>query len=532
MNDLNPLTGLPGNRSIEKVLREKVIGGGMSAAYVDIVNFKPFNDHYGFALGDAVIRRLAMVLSEALPGGFVGHIGGDDFICAGEGDFASTVLNARQRFRSLAGGFYTRRDREQGGIETFDRSGSFRFFPMLDLAVVFVKEDEACGSVEELAALAGKRKKLMKGETTAEPVHPVLEQLIDSDEWSTEDKKAVIEACGVLREETAVEVLSRILSGNYPWSLRKSAALALGYIGGPDCAAILRSSLADSNPHVRTRSVHGLVLAEGSAAGPVIEPMWRDRSTWVRRAVYRGLGQSGWPGGTEVLEKAAAAVAPGPRINTVEERRAALEGMALMGNPDLADFALSLLRTPGYAPLETAYECLCSLGTDTAAEEILRRKAGFPQVVNLYSVSSENLVALEVLAGRSLSAGGRNASAALRFFEGCGVLRSGETVSLLRKSLGDLEGDLFERLIRVLDTMGVQADGSCVARVARKVRSGGVLSEEGLCAFLGWISARGGIGPGSLLEDFIRSSSRAISASAAVAAGVLGAGDLTRKEKR
>ncbi len=85
MTDRNPLTGLPGNRTIRKVLAEKVLKGDHTAVYIDIISFKPFNDHYGFALGDSVIRRLALILTESLRGSFVGHIGGDDFICAGTG---------------------------------------------------------------------------------------------------------------------------------------------------------------------------------------------------------------------------------------------------------------------------------------------------------------------------------------------------------------------------------------------------------------------------------------------------------------
>jgi GGDEF domain-containing protein len=92
--EVSPLTGLPGNSSIQQYLEDEVIGKEMLAAWVDITDFKPFNDCYGFACGDAVIRRLAGCLGEYLPGCLVGHVGGDDFVCAGPGDILQGGLEA------------------------------------------------------------------------------------------------------------------------------------------------------------------------------------------------------------------------------------------------------------------------------------------------------------------------------------------------------------------------------------------------------------------------------------------------------
>ena len=79
----NPLTLLPGNVPIQQCLtrllqqkREALI------CYVDIDNFKPFNDLYGYAKGDEVLLCLAHCLNESVDPScdFVGHIGGDDFL--------------------------------------------------------------------------------------------------------------------------------------------------------------------------------------------------------------------------------------------------------------------------------------------------------------------------------------------------------------------------------------------------------------------------------------------------------------------
>jgi diguanylate cyclase (GGDEF)-like protein len=53
-----------------------------AAIYVDIDNFKAYNDVYGFLTGDLAIKMTADILCDAagnIPCTFIGHIGGDDF---------------------------------------------------------------------------------------------------------------------------------------------------------------------------------------------------------------------------------------------------------------------------------------------------------------------------------------------------------------------------------------------------------------------------------------------------------------------
>ncbi|HHW98990.1 MAG TPA: response regulator [Firmicutes bacterium] len=82
----NPLTGLPGNATIEDQLIEMVASGQPFAVlYIDLDNFKAYNDAYGFLQGDEMIRLLANVLQQILEqygnrGDLLGHIGGDDFV--------------------------------------------------------------------------------------------------------------------------------------------------------------------------------------------------------------------------------------------------------------------------------------------------------------------------------------------------------------------------------------------------------------------------------------------------------------------
>ena len=83
---VHPSTRLPGTDIIETcITRELARNEPFAVAYADLDHFKEFNDRYGYHEGDRVIRVLARILHDVVKGvcgegGFIGHIGGDDFI--------------------------------------------------------------------------------------------------------------------------------------------------------------------------------------------------------------------------------------------------------------------------------------------------------------------------------------------------------------------------------------------------------------------------------------------------------------------
>lgn len=80
---MNPLTQLPGNVPIYEAIEELMARDEeFLFAYFDLSHFKPFNDYYGYARGDEIIRWLAELAVQhcSLSQDFVGHIGGDDFV--------------------------------------------------------------------------------------------------------------------------------------------------------------------------------------------------------------------------------------------------------------------------------------------------------------------------------------------------------------------------------------------------------------------------------------------------------------------
>ena len=134
----NPLTGLPGNILINETLASYLAqGSGFAAGYVDLDNFKAFNDAYGYARGDHVIISLSRLLQAQVEsaGGFIGHIGGDDFMMLLPlGHWKNVCQQILHSFEVMAPGFYEEKDRQQGGISIESRQGGVTFFPPLSVS--------------------------------------------------------------------------------------------------------------------------------------------------------------------------------------------------------------------------------------------------------------------------------------------------------------------------------------------------------------------------------------------------------------
>lgn len=141
--DQNPLTGLPGNRAIDRELRRRLeIGEAFVVLYADLDAFKSFNDRYGFDRGDHVLRFTARVIQEAAqaaPGTFFGHVGGDDFVLAAPKHLAEGIAReAIRRFDAGIAEFYDPEDRERGYVVGHDRQGLETRIPITGLTIVGV----------------------------------------------------------------------------------------------------------------------------------------------------------------------------------------------------------------------------------------------------------------------------------------------------------------------------------------------------------------------------------------------------------
>jgi len=165
----NPLTGLPGNILINETLVAYLAAGqGFAAAYVDLDNFKAFNDAYGYARGDQVIISLSRLLQAQVEsaGGFIGHIGGDDFMMLlPHSHWESVCGQILRSFEVMAPGFYEEADRLKGGIQTENRQNSVTFFPFVSVSIAVkpVTDTATCRALDiaaELSELKHQAKKI------------------------------------------------------------------------------------------------------------------------------------------------------------------------------------------------------------------------------------------------------------------------------------------------------------------------------------------------------------------------------------
>lgn len=137
----NPLTGLPGNGLLQAELRHLLSQEqALFLLYVDLDNFKVFNDAYGFARGDRAIHMLAHTLTDIVPRGeFVGHIGGDDFAVIYTGsDVEALCQRIIAAFDARVPELYDVADRQRGYFEGIDRHGVARRFGLLSLSIAVV----------------------------------------------------------------------------------------------------------------------------------------------------------------------------------------------------------------------------------------------------------------------------------------------------------------------------------------------------------------------------------------------------------
>jgi len=141
MASLNPLTRLPGNQEIQRVIESKLATNRhLALMHFDIDNFKGFNDHYGLQRGDAAIRLLGDCLTVAVEtveeGAFVGHTGGDDMVAVVRPDAAEAIaIETIQRWERSVADLYDTDDLVRGFIEGIDRNGRRRRFPVMALSI-------------------------------------------------------------------------------------------------------------------------------------------------------------------------------------------------------------------------------------------------------------------------------------------------------------------------------------------------------------------------------------------------------------
>jgi len=159
---VHPSTRLPGAVEIEAEVQRRLGAGELFAmCYADLDHFKEFNDRYSYYDGDRVIRILAKILHDVVKGvcgeeGFVGHIGGDDFIyvipVSAVNDVCGEIVSV---FDLLIPFQYSEQDRRAGYFFGKDRRGQLHRVPLMTVSVGVVTNERRhfthAAQVSELA---------------------------------------------------------------------------------------------------------------------------------------------------------------------------------------------------------------------------------------------------------------------------------------------------------------------------------------------------------------------------------------------
>ena len=143
---VSPLTGLPGNVQIQAEMKKRLTRNkDFALLYLDLDNFKAYNDTYGFSNGDEIIKFTARTIMKNVMGeenedNFVGHIGGDDFVAITNVEDCEVICqNIIAEFDKQVTKYFDDSDIERGYIEVENRKGIMEQFPIVSISIGVVE---------------------------------------------------------------------------------------------------------------------------------------------------------------------------------------------------------------------------------------------------------------------------------------------------------------------------------------------------------------------------------------------------------
>ena len=145
---LQPVSGLPDNFFIQQEIERRLEEGEKIAViYADLENFRRFNQRYGYARGDKVLKFLALLLHDKLRDmgnvfDFAGHLGSDDFVLLTTPDKYKAICGDIIRsFDRLVLQHYDKDERDQGQIAMKSRKGDEQAFPIMTLTLSVITNE-------------------------------------------------------------------------------------------------------------------------------------------------------------------------------------------------------------------------------------------------------------------------------------------------------------------------------------------------------------------------------------------------------
>lgn len=167
---VSPLTGLPGNVQIQAEMKKRLLNKeDFAILYIDLDNFKAYNDVYGFLNGDEIIKFTARCMANHITDDqaestFIGHIGGDDFVAITSNiDCEAICQNIILEFDKGVLKYFNETDREKGYLEVPNRKCVLEQFPLTSISIGVVIVDKGrFHNVLEIGEVAAQVKHLAK----------------------------------------------------------------------------------------------------------------------------------------------------------------------------------------------------------------------------------------------------------------------------------------------------------------------------------------------------------------------------------
>lgn len=172
----NPLTQLPGNNALRDKVRELCnVNKEFYLCYIDIDNFKAFNDTYGFYAGDQMLKKVGVILSifesKRKEKVFVCHIGGDDFAIViwdiPVEDMLQELLQLLSDLHESLLEFYSPEDKERGYFIGTDRNGAQKDFPIASISMALVNGSSDIVELSKRSAQLKRKAKAYRGSALA-----------------------------------------------------------------------------------------------------------------------------------------------------------------------------------------------------------------------------------------------------------------------------------------------------------------------------------------------------------------------------
>ena len=172
MKAINPLTQLPGNVQVQQEVQSHVKAmQPFALLYIDVDDFKAFNDHYGFLRGDEAIKMVARCTGDAVTriagdSGFVGHIGGDDFVVIVDPPNAEAIAkDILTCWDHNSVELYDQEDLDRGYIEVPDRQKTLHRYKLCSLSIgIAMNIEREISSHWEASEIASEMKAFAKRE--------------------------------------------------------------------------------------------------------------------------------------------------------------------------------------------------------------------------------------------------------------------------------------------------------------------------------------------------------------------------------